>query len=456
MPKFLVAIAITLLSLMAVSPAVAQLNGTDLGNPDSVFIEITRYADDYGEFSVTVDLYLYNDVQDIFSIVCFLQWDNPLLTYDSIQWSQAADFAFNPSYVFDPPDVDSVNVWQQLPFVGMAAGSAGLALPANSEPKLLATYYMHLTTGSDESPFCIDAAAGIEIGLLATDSNAFVPVWRGPVCSEQASADLGWRDSIYVELSQIEESGQHHLLMDLYFFNDQNSLQGGLLVYTWDHPGFYFDSVVISSIGEAGFTTILSLPSDTAMKYGVQSIALVSFDAGGFPPDPSARLVGTVYSHLTLWNSGDSICIDTGFFPDTVFYKNLKTVFVDANGSRQYKPLWPGSVCLELEGVPTDVKEFEQAGLPDDFSLSQNYPNPFNPSTSIEYSLTHSSEVIMTVMNLLGQTVATLNQGRQGPGQHRVNWHGTDDAGHHVASGIYFYRLEIDDQVQTRKMLLLK
>jgi len=94
--------------------------------------------------------------------------------------------------------------------------------------------------------------------------------------------------------------------------------------------------------------------------------------------------------------------------------------------------------------------------LPQRWELSQNYPNPFNPTTSISFSLAENAQVRLTVYNLLGQNVATLVDGRLEAGSHTVEWDATDNAGHRVSSGVYFYRLESANYTSTRKMLLLK
>ncbi|MEJ2055262.1 MAG: T9SS type A sorting domain-containing protein, partial [Calditrichaceae bacterium] len=89
------------------------------------------------------------------------------------------------------------------------------------------------------------------------------------------------------------------------------------------------------------------------------------------------------------------------------------------------------------------------------FQLLQNYPNPFNPSTSIQYSvgtinnkLTH---VELSIYNILGEKIVTLVSGNQPAGAYSVKW----NAGK-FPSGVYFYRLQAGDFVQTRRMLLIK
>ena len=90
------------------------------------------------------------------------------------------------------------------------------------------------------------------------------------------------------------------------------------------------------------------------------------------------------------------------------------------------------------------------------FELSQNYPNPFNPVTTIRYSLTTPSPVTVRVYNIAGQLVRTLVEEMMPAGKHSVDWDATDESGAAVSSGIYFYKIETDGYVESKKMILLK
>ena len=88
---------------------------------------------------------------------------------------------------------------------------------------------------------------------------------------------------------------------------------------------------------------------------------------------------------------------------------------------------------------------------PATFALYQNYPNPFNPLTAIGYQLSALSDVDLSIYNLIGQKVVTLVNKRQPPGRYQVEW---DASG--FASGVYYYKIESGNYVQTRKMIYLK
>ncbi len=102
-----------------------------------------------------------------------------------------------------------------------------------------------------------------------------------------------------------------------------------------------------------------------------------------------------------------------------------------------------------LELVPTATES--EAGPPADFVLHQNYPNPFHPTTAVTFSVPRPSQVTLTVYNVLGQRVATLAQGRYGPGTHVLDFDATG-----LSSGVYFYRLESEGFTTTKTMLLIQ
>ncbi len=90
------------------------------------------------------------------------------------------------------------------------------------------------------------------------------------------------------------------------------------------------------------------------------------------------------------------------------------------------------------------------------FGLGENYPNPFNPVTRIAYTLSTAGPVELAIYNVLGQRVRILVQEIQAAGSYQVAWNGRNDSGAPVASGIYLYRLSTTQEVQTRRLLLLK
>jgi hypothetical protein len=88
--------------------------------------------------------------------------------------------------------------------------------------------------------------------------------------------------------------------------------------------------------------------------------------------------------------------------------------------------------------------------------LAQNVPNPFNPTTVISFGLSAGGSVSLRVYDVSGGLVRVLVDGRRPAGHHEAHWDSRDETGAVVASGVYFYRLEAGDYLETRKMVLLK
>jgi len=105
----------------------------------------------------------------------------------------------------------------------------------------------------------------------------------------------------------------------------------------------------------------------------------------------------------------------------------------------------------------TDVKDGEENRTASEaFSLSDNYPNPFNPETRIGYTLAKASHVKLEIFNILGQRIKTIVDEDQTVGKKEITWDGRNEQGEQVASGVYFYRLQAKDFVQTKKMVLMR
>jgi len=113
---------------------------------------------------------------------------------------------------------------------------------------------------------------------------------------------------------------------------------------------------------------------------------------------------------------------------------------------------------MEPQGT-TDATTGES--LPATFALGQNYPNPFNPSTTITFDIPVAGDASLTIFNTLGQEVQTLLAGPRAAGRSNVVWNATDQSGRAVASGVYFYKLTVNNASgelfsSVKKMLLLR
>lgn len=109
-----------------------------------------------------------------------------------------------------------------------------------------------------------------------------------------------------------------------------------------------------------------------------------------------------------------------------------------------------GVVYGEFLGIEDEII------IPNQFSLAHPYPNPFNPITNIQFTLNKNVIVLVTIFDVLGRKVKQLVKGELVKGKHEIKWNGTNDLSQPVSAGVYFYRVEAGEFVQTRKMVLLK
>jgi hypothetical protein len=125
-------------------------------------------------------------------------------------------------------------------------------------------------------------------------------------------------------------------------------------------------------------------------------------------------------------------------------YPTTASIYTAADGGKPVGALTWWNLAL------TSVEKIE-GEVPSSFSLAQNYPNPFNPSTTLQYTVSKSSHVVLEVFNVLGQTVARLVDDVQSPGTYKTTFNAS-----RLSSGVYMYRLQAGDFVQTQKMVLMK
>ena len=115
---------------------------------------------------------------------------------------------------------------------------------------------------------------------------------------------------------------------------------------------------------------------------------------------------------------------------------------VDYGGNVEYH-------SLQLMGVSA-------LNIPEQFALYSNYPNPFNPVTTIRYDLSKESLVDITIYDMLGNVVHNLVNANESPGYKSIQWNATNNQGEPVSAGVYLYKIQTENFVDTKKMILLK
>ncbi len=152
-------------------------------------------------------------------------------------------------------------------------------------------------------------------------------------------------------------------------------------------------------------------------------------------------------------------------YPETSEFHGKPVGIVKQNKSSQFSTFGFHLWAMELESSKKLIRYlfdkqsqyFPAYNIPNKVTLNQNYPNPFNATTVISFSLPRSYTVTVEVFNIIGQKIRTLlNPTMLSSGTHRINWDGKNQQNNDVSTGIYFYRLKIDDYSFTKKMVLLK
>lgn len=110
----------------------------------------------------------------------------------------------------------------------------------------------------------------------------------------------------------------------------------------------------------------------------------------------------------------------------------------------------------EITFGDTSVEEMVEIISQIPIKFLKNYPNPFNPETTIQFELGHEGKTTVEIYNAKGQRVKTIMNEFLSSGMHSTVWNGLNSNGKRVSSGIYFYQIECNNQVKTKKMIMIK
>ena len=142
---------------------------------------------------------------------------------------------------------------------------------------------------------------------------------------------------------------------------------------------------------------------------------------------------------ITNYFEDDDLEYDTEYF--------YRLYYVSGGDNSEYSDIL--SVTLDWMSVEGDQ-------LPKTYALHQNYPNPFNPITTLRYGLPEDAMVNITIYDMMGRVVSNLVNNQQYGGYKSVKWNATNNQGEPVSAGVYLYKIQAGDFVDTRKMILLK
>lgn len=257
-----------------------------------------------------------------------------------------------------------------------------------------------------------------------------------------SAQDPGEVDTLKITFTHVPDMAADDsvVCIEVYFGIDEvvRNVSSG---FGWDFAHLEMDSAVWTTAGANAYNMFKFDWSQNSVdstnfhkRFQVTGMGLVGLLA--------SSAVCHFWGHVNQWTTGDEINVTSnGSFVPLLFVDNTNAEFV---------PYWAGDATI------AGVNSLGGGLLPIKFNLAQNYPNPFNPVTRINFDLPKRAHTTLTIFNVLGQRVATLVDEDLAPDYYEIEWSGTTDGGNQVASGIYFYRLNADEKVMTKKMMLLK
>ncbi len=211
-----------------------------------------------------------------------------------------------------------------------------------------------------------------------------------------------------------------------------------------------FSQNMLKFVYQADNSGSLAPPTITGTGIDAGNQRAYSTTTSGFWPDGcSIETGGTSLYHYTGRGTDDSLT--------AIGYNGTGYVSASMNMDPRY---FTGDFQITLQnligylvangGTITGVQPVSSI-IPDRFELKQNYPNPFNPSTKIEYSIPKNGLVTLKIYNMLGQEIRTLISEFHNSGTYSVEFNASE-----FASGTYFYSLQTEGFIETKKMVLLK
>ncbi|MBM4158634.1 MAG: M20/M25/M40 family metallo-hydrolase [Ignavibacteria bacterium] len=259
----------------------------------------------------------------------------------------------------------------------------------------------------------------------------------------------------------------------------------GYPFYTFYHDSrtdmLFLASEINASGGIAGFITkigfdVISASSQVMNGFYVKMQHTTATSISGFTNtgwtdvySGTYTVPGTGWQYVNLqtpgfyWNGVNNLLVEI-CFDNTSYTSNSTVNGTTSSGTVRHHHLDNSAGC-SLTGTSTastrpntrffintsTVVNPVSAQLPTQYELSQNFPNPFNPETKIKFAVPKESFITLKVYDILGREVASLVNENKTPGYYIIGFNASN-----LSSGIYYYRLESDNFVEVKKMLLLK
>lgn len=301
-----------------------------------------------------------------------------------------------------------------------------------------------------------------------------------PVDPESADLKTNGNSGTIVGTPYLKEDGSGHVISEIeinnvnvhdhkrWFIADYSENTGAEAVYIIGDKsatGTYWQLCTLESqsvtLNETEKTFLIQGSNGSSMK------GWILYQKGNHYLTTGKRIRGSGYGYKGV-NYDENNYVHFG--SDDADY--LVALTIVPQGATHPKPVlngrWPGDVTVHVGDLQvnifedeitygnTDVLALHESGIDPEFYLITNYPNPFNTVTTIRYLVTKPGRVKIAIYNVNGRKIRDLENTIQSIGEYTVRWDGRDFRDNYAPSGIYVFRLEASDKVETHKMILMK
>jgi endo-1,4-beta-xylanase len=258
-----------------------------------------------------------------------------------------------------------------------------------------------------------------------------------PICTEMAitELDVNPQSSNITDFILEQQANQYAMLFKLFVERSAGSGRGKIVNVSKDGLNDQYAFVANASLWDANNQVKPAFWA--AVNIGIHYNALDSLIAH------AETLVENDYTAETWTMFSDSLAAaEAVMAQDFSYMVSAADALRDAR--ERLENAYKGLILTKYTEEPNPV-------VPESYHLAQNFPNPFNPTTRINYSIPTSGLVSLKVSNLVGQEVATVFEGFQPAGNYTVTFDGTG-----LASGVYLYRLQVNNFLETKRFVLLR
>ena len=373
---------------------------------------------------------------------------NPRITSDNSVYTSGSYIYFSAS--FDSTGTSSSHINRQK-FAHITNPFAATPTIDYTMPSSNGGFYWNSSSAPAGSYLWTDLA----FFRTSTSTNRILTVYNVPGSSNY-NLYLAWSDDYGATLassSSITESNIDYGARIA--FNGGTNNYNGMIVYVRQFSGTDYDPYYRATTDGGANWTAGYVDGSSNRTRSVDVIAprgaANSFKVAYNQDSASSNYIFYTGGNSLAWNAPYRRAVspagaDSSYTKGIAGYKNgggddCFSLFSNANGTNLYAV----SMCLVVNGISNNNE------VPKTYSLSQNYPNPFNPTTSIKFSIPTSGNVRLSVYDVLGNEVATLQKGKMNAGNYIVDFNSTG-----LSSGVYFYKLTADNFSEVKKMVLIK